>query len=112
VPCRIIAAAFLGVWLILLAGDFCDDLGLFENSDPAADLALDDALADLGQAIAASAHSAAATWLAARDHSPTAPALLPALYFTNRIFRVALRETHSPPEPAIRQREYSAILLL
>jgi len=112
VRCRIIAAGFLCVWLILLAGDFCEDLGLFDDLAPWADLALDAALADLGQAIGASNHSDTAAWLAARDHSPTAPALLPALFYTNRIFRVALRETHSPPEPAIRQREYSAILLL
>lgn len=110
--CRIVAAAFLGVWLVLLAGDFCDDLGLFDGDGSAADLALDGALADLGQAIDASDHTAEAAWLAARDHSPTMPTFLPASFYTNRIFRVALRETHSPPEPAMHPGERSAVLLL
>jgi hypothetical protein len=113
VPCRVIAAAFLCVWLVLLAGDFCEDLGFLDGDGSAVDLALDGALADLGQAIASSDHSnVVATWLAARHHSPTAPALLPALFYANRIFRLALREAHSPPERALRQRGYSAVLLL
>ena len=111
-PYRIIAAAFLSVWLVLLAGDFCDDLGLFDGDGSTADLALDAALADLGQAIATSDHSAAATWLAARGHSPTAPALLPASFYLNQLLQKALREIHSPPEAPTQQGERSTVLLL
>src|ERR1043166_9233434 len=51
VQCRIIAAAFLGVWLVLIARGFCDDLGFFDDDRHPVDQALDVALADLGQAV-------------------------------------------------------------
>jgi hypothetical protein len=54
---RIVSTVFLGVWLSLLAGDFCDDLGFFDDDNSEADQALDVALADLGQAIDTSDHS-------------------------------------------------------
>ena len=112
VRCRIIAAGFLGMWLVLMASDFLEDIGVFAYDDPAVDLALDSALADLGQAVNTSGHSDATASLAARDHFRTMPALLPASIFTSRIFQMALRETHSPPEPPTRQGEFSAVLLL
>jgi hypothetical protein len=107
----IIAAGFLGVWLVLLAGDACEDLG-FLHDDLSFDLAIDVALADLGQAIGAAHDSDAAALHAAHDQSPATPILLPAALFTNTIFRVALRETHSPSEPATRHGERSTVLLL
>ncbi len=108
---RIIATGFLGVWLVLLTGDFCEDLGLF-NENPAFDLALDGALADLGQAVGICNHSGTAARLAPNDHTPATAALVPVYIYTNGIFRVALRETHSPPEPATRQSEFNTVLRL
>ena len=92
VNCRIISAAFLGVWIVLLAGDFCEDVGLFDDDNSAVDLAVDIALADLGQAIDASTdHSGPAAWVASRDHSPISTAAMhPAAFFAAKIFYVSV----------------------
>ncbi|HEY6199058.1 MAG TPA: hypothetical protein VI231_10635 [Candidatus Binatia bacterium] len=113
VQCRIIAAAFLGVWLVLIAGDFCDDLGLFDDDNNAVDQALDVALADLGQAVDISAHSHAAAWVAARDDFRAAqPALLPAPFLTNETLPTALSRASPAAGPTNHFRERSTVLLL
>jgi len=112
VRCRIISGAFLGVWLVLLAGDFCDDLGLFDDDDGTVDQALDGALSDFGQAIDTSDHSDTATWLVAHDSSgPATSAMLPAPLFINETSFALLR---SAPvrQPAIAHNERRSILLL
>jgi hypothetical protein len=113
--CRIIAAAFLGVWLVLLAGDFCDDLGLFDDDDAAAvDQALDGALAALGQAIDTSDHSDMAPWFVAHDSSGAAmPAMLPTPFFIiHETFRDARLRIVPAREPVNDFRERSTVLLL
>jgi len=112
VRCRIVSAVFLGVWFVLLAGDFSDDLGLFDD-DGAVDQALDVALADFGQAIDISDHSNAAAWLAASDHVPAAPAALPpASLFTNETSPAAPFRASTAPELALYVRERSTVFLL
>jgi hypothetical protein len=115
VQCRIIAAAFLGVWLVLLAGDFCDDLGLFDDDDAAAvDQALDGALAALGQAIDTSDHSDMAPWFVAHDSSGAAmPAMLPTPFFIiHETFRDARLRIVPAREPVNDFRDRSTVLLL
>lgn len=108
-----IAAAFLGVWLALLAGDFCDDLGLFDDDDAAVDQALDGALADLGQAIDISGHSDTTIWLVAHDSSGAArPAVIPVPFFTKEISPVGPLSTAPASGPAIVHNERSTVLLL
>lgn len=110
---RMISAAFLGVWLILLAGDFCDDLGFFDDDNSTVDQALDVALADLGQAIDTSHHSDTATWLVAHDSSGGAtPAMLPAPFIINEDSTVSLLRVAPGPRSAILHHERSAVLLL
>ena len=110
--CRIISAAFIGVWLILLAGDFCDDLGLFDNDDGAVDQALDGALAEIGQAIDIT-HSDTATWLVAHDSSGAAtPAMLSAAFFMNETSAYTLLRIAPAPQPTIFYSEHSPVLLL
>ncbi|HEY1371968.1 MAG TPA: hypothetical protein VGH50_05825 [Candidatus Binatia bacterium] len=108
--CRIVAAAFLGVWLVLLAGDFCEDVGFFAE-DPAVDCAVDAALADLGQAVDTS-HHYEAVWTAIWEHSPAAAALLPAPFSTNETFQAGL--WHPPSTSGLKtfSVESSAVLLL
>jgi len=112
VRCRVIAAAFICVWLILLAGDFGDDLGLFDNDDDAVDQALDGALADLGQAIDIH-HSDTATWLVAHDSSGAAtPVMLPSAFFRNETSAFTLLRIAPRPQPTIFHSERSSVLLL
>ena len=110
---RLISAAFLGVWLILLAGDFCDDLGLFDEDGGAVDQALDAALADLGQAVdTASDTSIAASVVARHDFRLTHLVLLPARFVTAEIVPSFLLQVSAAPEPTSDFRQRSTVLLL
>src|SRR5690349_19148264 len=97
---RLISAAFLGVWLVLLAGDFCDDLGLFDDDGGTVDQALDAALADLGQALdTGSDFSIAASVTARHDFRLAHPVLLPARFATAEMVPSFLLQASAAPEP-------------
>jgi hypothetical protein len=48
---RIVAGLFLGIWLTLLAVEFCEDAGLFDYDDPGMDQSVNATLNSLGDAI-------------------------------------------------------------
>src|SRR5262245_4861786 len=48
---RIAAGLFLGIWLTLLAVEFCEDAGLFDYDDPGMDRSINATLNSLGDAI-------------------------------------------------------------
>lgn len=49
--CRVVAASFVVVWLVLLGIEFSEDTGFFEYDDPGMDKSVEGTLTSLGEAI-------------------------------------------------------------